>query len=223
MALAANLGGEQAIRAGKLGAPLARYSCMCGVRDRGSTFGPATIVDGRSAVSSVSWRVMTSRRPLVVALVTLCGLAIAAGAALPWVTARGTRPASGITHTSLVGLRHLTYSHSGIPSSFAVAVAAAGVLVVVGALIGSRVFAGAFAAIGLAAAGLWIALNARHYNPTDLRYNDLRVGAWLTIAGGVVALIAVWWMRRPYADAMTGSSVGALTEDQTWAPSTGNW
>ena len=158
---------------------------------------------------------MTTRRPLVVALVTLCGLAITAGAALPWIKARGSRPASGITHTSLVGLRHLTYTHSATSTSFAVAVAAAGILLVVSGLVASRVLAGVLSVIALAAAGSWIWLNARHYNPTDLRYNDLRVGAWLTIVGGVIAVLAIWWLRRKdsLADSSPWQSVAALYDD----------
>jgi hypothetical protein len=157
---------------------------------------------------------MTSRRPLVAALVTLCGLAITAGAALPWIKARGSRPASGITHTSFFGLRHLAYNHSGTTTSFAIAVGAAGILLVVGGLLASRLFAGAFAVIALAVGVLWIWLNARHYDysPTDLRYNDLRVGAWLTIAGGVVAVLAFWWLRRKdeLADTAPWQSFAAL-------------
>src|SRR5262245_61503318 len=106
-----------------------------------------TVTDRRTDVTSVGWIPMTTRRPLVVALVTLCGLAITAGAALPWIKARGSRPASGITHTSLVGLRHLTYTHSATSTSFAVAVAAAGILLVVSGLVASRVLAGVLSVI----------------------------------------------------------------------------
>ena len=158
---------------------------------------------------------MTTRRPLVAALVTLCGLAITAGAALPWVDARGTRPASGITHTSFIGLRHLAYAHSATSTSFAVAVAAAGILVVVGGLAASRLLTGLFSVIALAAGAVWIWLNARHYNPTDLRYNDLRVGAWLTIAGGLIAVLAIIPIRRkdPSADTAPWGSFAALSND----------
>jgi hypothetical protein len=162
---------------------------------------------------------MTTRRPLVVALVTLCGLAITAGAALPWIKARGTRPASGITHTSLFALRHLTYTYSTTTKSYAIAVAAVGILLVVGGLIASRVVAGALSVIALAAAALWIWLNARHYNSSHLPYKDLRAGAWLTIAGGLVAVIAIWWLRRKDDLADTSpwqSSVAALADDREY-------
>ncbi|HEU0242059.1 MAG TPA: hypothetical protein VFR11_22790 [Micromonosporaceae bacterium] len=159
---------------------------------------------------------MTSRRPLVAALVTLCGLAITAGAALPWIKARGTRPASGITHTSFGGIRHFTYTHSGTGTSFAVVVAAAGILLFVGGLMASRLLAGTFSVIALAAGGCWIWLNARHYHQTYLPYKDLRLGAWLTIAGGLIALLATWWLRRRDDLADTSpwqSSVAALVDD----------
>jgi hypothetical protein len=159
---------------------------------------------------------MTTRRPLVAALVTLCGVAITAGAALPWIRARGTRPASGITHTSFVGLRHLAYTHSATSTSFAVVVAAAGILLAVAGLFASRVVAGAFSFVALGAGALWIWLNARHYDPTDLRYNDLRTGAWLTIAGGLLALFAALWLRRKdaLADTAPWQSFAALSGDR---------
>ena len=139
---------------------------------------------------------MTTRRPLAVTLVTLCGGAITAGAALPWVTARGTRPASGITHTSFSGLRHLAYAHSATATSFAVVVATAGILVVIGGLAASRLLTLPFSVIALAAGALWIVLNARHYHPTSLRLGDLRAGAWLTLAGSLIALLGTFRIRR---------------------------
>jgi len=159
---------------------------------------------------------MTTRRPLVAALVTVCGLAITAGAALPWIDSRGTRPASGITHTSLFELRHLHYAHSATTTSLAIVVAAAGILVVVGGVAASRLLTGAFSVVALAAAALWIWLNARHYNPTGLRYNDLRAGAWLTIAGSLIAVLAIIPIRRKdeSADVAPWASFAALTSDR---------
>jgi hypothetical protein len=158
---------------------------------------------------------MTTRRPLVAALVTLCGLAITAGAALPWLDARDTRPASGITHTSFTGLRHLAYAHSATATSFAVVVAVTGILVVVGGLAASRLLTGPFSLIALATGALWIWLNARHYNPTDLRYNDLRAGAWLTMAGSLIAVLAAIPIRRKdaLADTPPWGSFAALSND----------
>lgn len=146
---------------------------------------------------------MTIRRPLVATLVTFCGLAITAGAALPWVDARGARPASGITRTSFIGLRHLHYAHSATTTSFAVVVAVAGILVVVGGLAASRLLTGSFSVIALAAGALWIWLNVRHYKPVDLRYDDLRAGAWLTIAASIIAVLATIPIRRKDASADT--------------------
>ena len=146
---------------------------------------------------------MTTRRPLVAALVTLSGVAITAGSLLPWVGARDDRPASGITQTSLLGLRHFAYEHSATPTSFAVLVAAAGILVVIAGLAAWRPLAVVFSVVALGAAALWVTLNAHHYSPTDLRYNDLRIGAWLTAAGGFIALLAAVPMRRRDASADT--------------------
>ncbi|HVB44730.1 MAG TPA: hypothetical protein VNF47_18790 [Streptosporangiaceae bacterium] len=140
----------------------------------------------------------TRRRQSVAVLVVLCGIAIALSTALRWISARGVRPASNITQTSVVGLLHWTYqnTHSTV-RSFGLVLIICSVLIIVGGLIASRVLTGLFAVIALAAAGLWIGLNASHYSPTDLPATDLRAGAWLAIGAAVVALISSFFLRRP--------------------------
>jgi hypothetical protein len=141
---------------------------------------------------------MTRRRAGAAVITALSGIAIIVGALLPWVQARGPRPASGITHTSVAGLFRWSYEDSSpFLRSFGGAMVLAGALVVVGALIGSRFVAGLFSLVALAGAGLWIGLNASHYNPTDMPYSDLRTGAWLTVAGGVVGFVSAMRLRRP--------------------------
>jgi hypothetical protein len=139
---------------------------------------------------------MKRRRAGVAVTVGLCGIAIVAGAKVGWVGARGTRPASGITGTSITGL--LTWSYhatASFVSSFALVVIVAGVLVFLGGLLASRLLAALFAFVALAAAGLWIGLNASHYNAVNLPASDLRAGAWLTVAGGLIALISSAFLR----------------------------
>jgi hypothetical protein len=138
------------------------------------------------------------RRAAASILVLLCGLAIVAGAFLGWVTARGARPASGIRQTSITGLFHWSYqSTASFLSSFAMVVVVCGALVAIGGLVASRLLAGLFSVIALAAAGLWIALNAHHYQHSySLPYGDLRVGAWLVVAGGLIGLIGSFALRR---------------------------
>lgn len=140
----------------------------------------------------------TRRRAAASVIVLLCGLAILAGAFLTWVDARGARPASGITHTSVTGLFHWNYQNS-VPfvRSFALAVAVCAVVVAIGALAASRALAGVFSVLALAAAGLWIGLNASHYHAADLPYSDLRAGAWLVIGGGLIGVISSFLLRRP--------------------------
>lgn len=140
---------------------------------------------------------MNRRRPVVVFIAALCGIAIGVGALLPWVDSRGPRPASGITHTSVAALFHWSYEDtSHFLRSFGVVVLAAGVLVFLGALAARRVVVAFFSLVALAAAALWIGLNVSHYSPTDLRYSDLRVGAWLTVVGGLVGLLSAFVIRR---------------------------
>lgn len=140
----------------------------------------------------------TPRRSAAAAVIAaLSGIAIGVGAVLPWVCARGRRPTSGIAHTPVTGLFHWSYqATSPFLRSFGMAVAVAGILVIISALIGSRILTALFSLAALAAAGLWIGLNATHYSPVDLPYSDLRVGAWLTVAGGLAGLISAFFLRR---------------------------
>ncbi len=139
----------------------------------------------------------TRRRVAVALLIALCGAAIAAGAFPKWVSARGPRPSSGIQRTAIAGLVHWHYqSTSTFTLSFALIIVVSGALVFVGGIFASRLVAGLFSLVALAAAGVWIGLNTTHYNPTSLPYTDLRLGAWLVIGGGLIGLISSFFLRR---------------------------
>jgi len=147
------------------------------------------------------------RRAGISVLVVLCGIAIVVGAFLTWIDARGARPASGIRHTSITGLVHGNYqTTSSLLHSVAVVVAVAGVLVFIGGLVASRFIGVLFSLVSLAAAGLWIGLDASHYHTSDLPYSDLRVGAWLVIGGGLLGLIFSFLLRR------------AVRQPNAWSP-----
>jgi hypothetical protein len=139
----------------------------------------------------------TRRRAIIAALIALCGIAISAGSNQTWVSARGARPSSGIRHTAVVGALHWRYqSTSTFSSSFGMVVIVAGALVFIGGLLASQQFASLFSVIALAAAGVWIGLDATRYSPSDLRYTDLRLGAWLVVAGSLVGLMSSFFVRR---------------------------
>src|SRR5262249_35096850 len=105
---------------------------------------------------------MRSERRLAVGLlIALCGIAIGVGSELSWIRARGARPGGGITHVSLTSVLHWSLQSTGsYLKSFAFAVVIAGALVFLGALFGSRVVTAIFAAIALAAAVIWLTLEA---------------------------------------------------------------
>ena len=129
--------------------------------------------------------------------IAICGIAIAFGSELGWVSARGTRPATGITHTSLQGLLHWTYTDtSSYLKSFGFAVLVAGILVFIGGIFGSRLVAGLFSLLALVASGIWFGLYVNKYSSVNLPYTDLRIGAILVAAGGVLALISTSFLRR---------------------------
>src|SRR5258708_14031147 len=141
----------------------------------------------------------TERRIAGAVLIALGGIAIAVGALQTWVSARGHRPSSGIRHTAIAGVLHWHYqSTSSFTNSFAMVVIVAGALVFVGGVFASRLLAGLFSLIALAAVGVWIGLNATHYSPTSLTYSDLRLGAWLAIGRGPSAARGALFFRpRP--------------------------
>jgi len=139
----------------------------------------------------------TGRRTAIAALVALCGIAISVGAIQTWVNARGHRPRLGIQHTAISGVLHWHYQPTGsFTNSMAMVVIVAGALVFVGGVFASRLLAGLFSLIALAAAGAWIGLNAAHYSPTSLTYSDLRLGAWLVIGGSLIGLLSSFFVRR---------------------------
>ena len=139
----------------------------------------------------------TRRRALVAALITLCGIAISVGSIQTWVSARGPLPSSGIQHTAVAGVLHWRYQSTSIfSSSFAMVVIVAGALVFVGGVLASQQFASLFSVIALAAAGVWLGLDATRYSPSDLRYTDLRIGAWIVGAGSLIGLMSSFFVRR---------------------------
>ena len=124
------------------------------------------------------------RRAGVAILVWICGIALVAAARICLVCGRASRPPSGISGTSLTGLLRWSYQPcQTFVNSFGFAVVVAGAGVFLGGLLASRFLASLFSFLALAAAGLWLALNASHYSHVDLPASDLRVGAWLTIGG----------------------------------------
>jgi hypothetical protein len=139
----------------------------------------------------------TRRRASVAALIALCGIAISIGSIQTWVSARGSRPGSGIEQTAVAGVLHWRYQSTGtFSSSFAMVVIVAGALVFVGGILASQQFATLFSFIALAASGVWIGLNATRYSPTNLPYTDLRLGAWLVVGGSLVGLMSSFFVRR---------------------------
>jgi hypothetical protein len=139
----------------------------------------------------------TGRRTVVAGLIALCGIAIAFGATQTWVGIRGHRPSSGIEHTAIAGVLHWHYQlTSSFTNSFAMVILVAGALVFVGGVFASGLLAGLFSLIALAAAGVWIGLNAAHFSPISLTYTDLRLGAWLAIGGSLIGLLSSFFVRR---------------------------
>jgi len=94
-------------------------------------------------------------------------------------------------------LFHWSYQYSGsFLTSFAMVVVVAGTVVFLGGLAASRLLAVFSRSSLYTHTGLWIGLDASHYNSADMPYSDLRIGAWLTIGGGLIELISGFVVRR---------------------------
>jgi hypothetical protein len=154
----------------------------------------------------------TRIRPQVAAFTALCGAAIVIGSQLTWLSARGARPALGMDHTSFGQM--LVYSFARVASfwqSPGFAVLVLGAVMVIAALTGMRTLAVVAGLLALVAAGMWIGVvvhyfntpglpNSHYLNPANLPWAQLREGAWLAIIGGILGLVAAFWLRRRAAD-----------------------
>jgi hypothetical protein len=150
----------------------------------------------------------TRTRLAVATITSLGGVTVMAGALLTWLSARGPRPATGMTHTSLSRMLVYTYTATGsFWTSAASAVLVLGFLLVIGGLAGLRTLSVITALLTLAASGMWIGVVVHHYNtpslpnvhyanPLNLPWSDLRAGAWLTISAAALGLISAFWLRR---------------------------
>jgi uncharacterized iron-regulated membrane protein len=150
----------------------------------------------------------TRTRLAVATITSLGGVMVMAGALLTWLSARGPRPAMGMTHTALSRMLVYTYTAtSSFWTSAAFAVLVLGFLVVIGGLAGLRTLTVIAALLTLAASGMWIGVVVHHYNtpslpnvhyanPLNLPWSDLRAGAWLTITSAALGLISAFWLRR---------------------------
>jgi hypothetical protein len=139
----------------------------------------------------------SQRRVAVGILIALCGIAIGAGTELSWIRARGSRPAAGIRHAAITSVQHWSLQPTGsYLKSFAFVIVIAAALVFLGGVFGSRTLAGIFSAIALAAAIIWLALEAGKYSKVNLPFSDLRIGALLTAGAALVALASTVYLRR---------------------------
>ena len=164
----------------------------------------------------------TRIRPQIAVFAALCGVATAAGGLLTWISAKGPRPSTGMTHTSVSQMLVYTFqSGSAFWASVGFIVLLLGALIVVGAVTGLRILVGVAAVLALASGGIWIGLVVQHYNtptlskahylnPANLPWADLRIGAWLTIGGGVLALLSAFALKnRAAAEADALERLGA--------------
>ena len=117
------------------------------------------------------------------------GLIAVLGSVLPWVRARDSRPDLDLTSTAASSLGDFTYTATdAFPNSAAMVVLVAGLVTAVGAILRSWLVTVAGAIVGLAVGGLWLGLVAAAFDPVDLPWSDLRMGALLSLSGVILAL-----------------------------------
>jgi hypothetical protein len=140
----------------------------------------------------------TRIRPSAAALAALGGGGIIAGSFLTWVKRRGTHPSTGVNHTSVSEAVRWSYQHTGsFWTSVGVALLILGVLVIVAALTGSRTLAVLSSLLALGVTGTWLGLVATQlWQLKSLPWSGLREGAWLSLAGGILALLSAFFLRK---------------------------
>lgn len=149
-----------------------------------------------------------SIRVPIAAFAVLCGIVTTVGGSLTWISASGSRPSLGISHTSLSKMLVYTFANgSSFAQSVGFAVLVLGLLVVIGAILGIRALVALASLLAIVAGGMWVGLVVHHFNtpdlpnshylnPANIPWADLRVGAWLTLGGAVLGLVSALFLRR---------------------------
>jgi hypothetical protein len=140
----------------------------------------------------------TRIRPTAAALTALGGAGIIVGAFLTWVKRRGTHPSTGVNHTSVSEAVQWSYKHTGsLWTSVGLVLLILGILVIVAALTGSRTLAVLSSLLALGVTGSWLGLiAARLWQLKSLPWSGLSDGAWLSLAGGILALLSAFFLRQ---------------------------
>jgi hypothetical protein len=134
--------------------------------------------------------------------VTGCGVAVAVGGLLTWMTPRAAKGSLGMDHTSLSRMLVYTWDNDApFIRSVALPVMVYGALMVVGGLLGMRIFTVFGSVLALGTGGMWIGLAAHHFstprlpnsyylNPLHIPWSTLHFGAWLSICGAGLGLFS---------------------------------
>lgn len=143
----------------------------------------------------------TQVRVPVVVLGTLSGAAIIVSSFVTWIDGRGERPGTDVTHTSVAKLFRWTWRNNvGFGTSVGLVLLILGILVVVGALGGSRVALFVLSLLAFVVSFMWGARMISYYNDAGLwpvrSWSDLRQGAYLGIIGSIVGVVSSLWLRR---------------------------
>lgn len=143
----------------------------------------------------------TRVRVPVALLGMLSGAAIIVSSFVTWINGRGDRPGTGVADTSVAQLFRWTWRNNvGFATSVGLVLLILGILVVIGAFVGSRVGVFLASLLAFAVSFMWGARMISYYNDAGLwpvrSWSDLRQGAYLGIIGALVGAVSSFWLRR---------------------------
>lgn len=145
-------------------------------------------------------------------LVGLGGLAVTGGSFLTWISATGGRPQLGVNQTSLSHmLTYMFVSNENTVHSVGFVIRVLGIIMIIGAILGLRMITWLASLLAVALGIMWFGLvvhyfntpglpNIYYLNPLHLPWADLRLGAWLALAGAVLGLLLSPFLRRSRAE-----------------------
>lgn len=127
----------------------------------------------------------------------LGGTAVVVGSVLPWLTLVLDGERAAPRRTSLASAADWAYAPApNVTSSVAIVILAAGALTALCAMNGSRPGTVLLAAAALVASFAWVKLVMDTHPGAAVTWADLLPGAWLTLAGAAVAVVAGLGVRR---------------------------
>lgn len=128
----------------------------------------------------------------------LSGLAVMIGGLfLPWLVATETRPELRTGQTGLMDLFRFRFSEDvSLFASVGLLLAVLGLIMIIGGGAALRALTAIASVLALVVGALWIINADQNFADSALALEALRIGAWLTLGGGLLGLFSSLFLRH---------------------------